>query len=120
MALRIAAGFTFEVAHFTPMWPEGHPNRRMHGHSYECELIAEGSLDPHGMVVGAERLAAIAGVLKELVDHRVLNDIAGLDHPTMECLAQFFLERARLNIEAINRVRVGRPSLKQWAEAAVP
>lgn len=114
---RVGAAFTFEVAHWTPIFPEGHPNRRLHGHSYVAELIAEGPLDPAGMAVSEERLSVLAAVLKGLVDHRCLNEIDGLAQPTMECLAEFFLVRARLNIEQVNRVRVSRPTLNQWAEA---
>jgi 6-pyruvoyltetrahydropterin/6-carboxytetrahydropterin synthase len=119
MNYRTAATFGFEVAHWTPIYPDDHPNRRLHGHSYVAELIAEGPLDPAGMVVSAERLAVLADVLRQLVDHQCLNEIDGLAQPTMEALAAFFLVRARLNIEQVNRVRVGRPTLRQWAEAWV-
>ncbi len=52
---RVAVTFNFEVAHWTPHVPDSMPqHRRMHGHSYVAELIAEDLPDPYGMVVSSK------------------------------------------------------------------
>jgi 6-pyruvoyltetrahydropterin/6-carboxytetrahydropterin synthase len=114
---RVAVTVSFEAAHVSRIFPEGHPNRRLHGHSYEAEFVAEGAVGAGGMVVSAERLAAMANSIKSLVDHRYLNDVEGLDEPTMERLADFLLRAARTCIQEVVRVRISRPTLQQWAEA---
>lgn len=115
---RVSASFSFEAAHFSPEWPDDHPNHRMHGHSYMVELVAEGPIvDTYGgTVVSCERLSAIADAIKPLLDHRVLNQIEGLPWPTMEYLAAWILDRARLNVVEVVSVRVSRPVIGLWAE----
>jgi 6-pyruvoyltetrahydropterin/6-carboxytetrahydropterin synthase len=71
--------FTFEAAQSLPGLPEGHPCRKVHGHSYAIE-------------VGAPDLDALAPHLHALydtLDHRYLNDIAGLEHATCEYIARW-------------------------------
>jgi len=69
--------FTLESAHFLPRVPEGHKCRRLHGHSFRIEIGA-GNL---------ERLVPRIGQIHELLDHRTLNEIEGLENPTSENLA---------------------------------
>lgn len=68
--------FTFEAAQSLPGLPEGHPCRKLHGHSYRVEAGARDldALVPH--------LAA----LYEALDHRYLNELPGLEQATVETL----------------------------------
>lgn len=74
--------FTFEAAQSLPQLPEGHPCRRMHGHSYRLEVAAPDlkRLEPH------------LAVLYDTLDHRYLNDIEGLDHATCERISRWVWE----------------------------
>jgi 6-pyruvoyltetrahydropterin/6-carboxytetrahydropterin synthase len=40
--MRIYKEFTFEGAHFLPSAPEGHPNARIHGHSFRVRVTVDG------------------------------------------------------------------------------
>lgn len=74
----------------------------MHGHNYRVEIVVSGSLDERGFVRDfAEVDAEIVPLIKQL-DHRVLNDVEGLENPTAEVIAAWFLER----IEGCESVRV--------------
>jgi len=54
------------------------------------EVVRIGKLDPRGFVMDfAEMDAAIMPMIKE-VDHRLLNEIAGLENPTAEIIANWF------------------------------
>ena len=71
--------FRFEAAQSLPQLPEGHPCRKLHGHSYQIEVGA-GDLDD------LERHLA---ALYEILDHRYLNEVEGLDHATCERIARW-------------------------------
>jgi 6-pyruvoyltetrahydropterin/6-carboxytetrahydropterin synthase len=93
---RIGRTYRFEAAHHLPLLPEGHKCKRMHGHSYRVDVVARGSLDARGFVADFAEIDAEVLPLVAEVDHRVLNDIEGLENPTAELIAAWFLERARL------------------------
>lgn len=99
---RIGRSFRFESAHFLPLVPDGHRCKNMHGHNYRVEIVVSGSLDERGFVRDfAEVDAEIVPLIMQL-DHRVLNDVEGLENPTAEVIAAWFLER----IEGCESVRV--------------
>jgi len=90
---RIARSYNFESAHFLPRVPEGHRCRRLHGHNYRVEVTFLAELDARGFVKDFAEIDEAVAPLVALVDHRVLNDIAGLDNPTAEIIAAWFLAR---------------------------
>lgn len=91
MKVTICKAFTFDSAHYLTRVPEGHKCRRMHGHTYRVELICEGEPDDRGMVVDYGELAVLWDPVHALLDHRLLNEIPGLENPTTEVLAPFIL-----------------------------
>ena len=90
---RIARSYNFESAHFLPKVPEEHRCRRMHGHNYKVEVTFLAELDARGFVKDFAEIDFLIAPLIAEVDHRVLNDIAGLDNPTAEFIAAWFLAR---------------------------
>lgn len=93
MSIRIAKTFTFDAAHFLPLVPDGHKCKRVHGHTYRVDVICEGPIDARGMVCDYAEIAEAWRPLNDLLDHRLLNDIADLSNPTTEILAPFIIER---------------------------
>lgn len=79
--------FRFEAAHWLPRVPAGHKCSRMHGHSYRVEIHAEGEIGEDGMVLDFAELKEAWAPLHAALDHRTLNDVAGLSNPTCENLA---------------------------------
>ena len=76
--MRIYKEFTFEAAHVLPSAPIGHPNARVHGHSFRVRVTLDGEPDAQtGYVVHFDDVeAALAGV-REALDQHFLNDIDG-------------------------------------------
>ena len=112
---RIGRTFRFESAHFLPKVPDGHKCKNLHGHNYRVEIVLRGALDARGFVKDfAEIDAEIAPLLKE-VDHRLLNDVPGLENPTAEIIAAWFLAR----IGDCESVRVYETD-DCWAEVTAP
>lgn len=64
--------------------------------------MATGELDNRGFVLDFAELDAVVLPLLKQVDHKVLNDIEGLENPTAELIAQWFLDR----VTGASRVRV--------------
>jgi len=94
MRTEIARDFRFESAHLLPHVPEGHKCRRLHGHSFRVTVVVAGDVDPHvGWIVDFGTIDRAWAPLGELLDHRHLNDVAGLENPTSENIARFILER---------------------------
>lgn len=86
MRATISKTFDFDAAHFLPKVPESHKCHRMHGHTYKVEVICEGVVDDLGMVCDYAEIAEAWQPLHDRIDHRVLNDIPGLENPTTEVL----------------------------------
>lgn len=62
----------------------------MHGHSYQVRVTLEGEVDPAlGWLVDFADVDAVVDPVLARLDHRVLNEIAGLENPTSEVLAMW-------------------------------
>jgi 6-pyruvoyltetrahydropterin/6-carboxytetrahydropterin synthase len=82
--------FRFEAAHYLPRVADGHPCQRVHGHSYEVELRIAGSLDQTtGWVVDFAAIDDAFAPLRDRLDHRLLNEVDGLENPTSEVLSRW-------------------------------
>ncbi len=96
MRVRLVKEFGFEAAHALPTFPEGHKCRRLHGHSFRIEVAVEGDVPAErGYLLDYGELKAACEPVREQLDHRLLNDIPGLDNPTSEVLARWIWSRLR-------------------------
>jgi 6-pyruvoyltetrahydropterin/6-carboxytetrahydropterin synthase len=92
--VRLVKAFSFEAAHFLPTFPEGHKCRRLHGHSFRVEVTVEGEVDPaKGYLVDYGDLKRAIEPFVDALDHRLLNEIAGLENPTSEGIAAWLWRR---------------------------
>jgi 6-pyruvoyltetrahydropterin/6-carboxytetrahydropterin synthase len=107
MKMEIWRSFTFEAAHYLPKVPQGHKCANMHGHTYSVEVRLEGEVDPvAGWVRDFGDVKAAFRPLESMLDHRLLNDVPGLDNPTSEHLARWLWERLRPELPEMVAVRV--------------
>lgn len=84
----ITKRFAFESAHFLPQVPPDHKCKRTHGHSYQVWVHVTGDVDAcRGWIVDFGDIKTVWKELEDQLDHRVLNDIQGLENPTAENLA---------------------------------
>lgn len=116
MSSEIVKEFRFDAAHFLPTAPEGHPYRRMHGHSFEVEVMLAGTPDPTMQwIADFAEIEQALSTLRERLDHRVLNEIDGLSVPTLETLAHWIFHELLPALPALQRVTVKRPSAGERA-----
>jgi 6-pyruvoyltetrahydropterin/6-carboxytetrahydropterin synthase len=91
MRVQLTKDFCFESAQTLPKVPADHKCGKMHGHSFRVEISIKGEVDPAtGWVYDH---AVISQAMKPLVarlDHAYLNEIPGLENPTIENMAAWF------------------------------
>lgn len=110
----IAKRFTFDAAHHLPTVPVDHKCHRMHGHTYEVELVYRGPVQGDGMVMDYEEIARAWKPIFNEVDHQTLNAILGLSVPTTEVLAHWMWQRLASN-QRLHAVRI-KESSTTWCE----
>ena len=94
MHVRLTKDFTIEAAHTLPNVPSSHKCSRMHGHSFRVEIAVEGETDPAaGWLYDHSRISQAMQPLLEQLDHAYLNDLPGLENPTVEILCGWIWER---------------------------
>jgi 6-pyruvoyltetrahydropterin/6-carboxytetrahydropterin synthase len=103
---------TFDAAHHLHQGDESHPYRRLHGHSFRLDVSVEGDADGKDQWVAdfAELASAIKKV-REILDHSFLNEIEGLETPTLENICAWVAQRLKPSLPNLRRVAVARPSL---------
>jgi 6-pyruvoyltetrahydropterin/6-carboxytetrahydropterin synthase len=107
--MRIYKEFHFEAAHRLPSAPAGHPNARVHGHSFRVRVAIEGEPDPDtGVVVPFDDLEAAVRDGREALDHRMLNDVEGLSAPTLERIAIWLWDRLKDRLPGLAEIAVAR------------
>lgn len=117
--MRIFKDFTFDAAHHLPhVFPAGHPNHRLHGHSYRVRVVVEGAPDPQtGLIEEFGALGARLRTIRDALDHRYLNeDVPGLEHPSLERIALWIWRRLADETPGLAMVGVYRDSDREGCE----
>lgn len=102
MRTSITKRYHFESAHWLPHVPWEHKCHRVHGHNYEIEITVQtsgGALFDNGFVTDFWDLDAIVAPWIKKIDHRTLNDIDGLNNPTAELIAAWFMKHLDIDLE---------------------
>ena len=99
--------FTFDSAHFLPKAPEGHKCLRLHGHTFQVSVHVAGPVDPtRGWILDFADIDAAFAPVHAALDHRLLNDVAGLENPTSEHLVAWIWERLAPTLPGLARLVV--------------
>jgi len=113
----ISKAVTFEAAHFMGGKPEGHPYRSVHGHSFRLEATVAGIVkEGEQWVEDFAHLTDCLNATAAKLDHRMLNDIEGLEVPTLERICLWAAADLKEALPGLKRVAVARPSLSERCE----
>ncbi len=109
MILEVSQEFYFEAAHTLARDHESESSRRIHGHTYSAEVMVRGEQDHRtGMVLDLAVLRAHINSVREMLDHRLLDEIDDLGIPTLENLSMFIARHLRALEPRVATVRVWR------------
>jgi 6-pyruvoyltetrahydropterin/6-carboxytetrahydropterin synthase len=107
--MRVYKEFTFEAAHLLPSAPPGHPNARVHGHSFRVRVTVDGEPNEEtGFVIHFDDLEAATADVRDALDHRFLNDLQGLSLPTLEHIATWLWDRLHNRLPGLAEIEVAR------------
>jgi len=96
MRVRLTHDFTLEAAHSLPNLPADHKCRRVHGHTFKIEVHVEGEVDSKtGWLMDYAELERKFEPVHAALDHRLLNQVEGLENPSSENLAAWIWKRLR-------------------------
>lgn len=105
--MEICKEFTIEAAHSLPHAPEGHKCRRLHGHSFRITVHVGGPIDPqYGWITDFGSIKDAFAPISEALDHRFLNEIAGLENPTSENLCCWIWDKLAPRLPGLSKIIV--------------
>lgn len=113
-AFEISKSVSFEAAHRMPGRRDDDPYGRIHGHSFLIEAEVSGVVKENEQWV--EDIAVLTRALEKaaaLLDHQMLNDIEGLEIPTLERIALWVAKKLKPELPGLTRVTIARPSLSE-------
>ncbi len=105
MTIILSKDFEFESAQSLPQFPEGHKCRNVHGHSFKVTISVRGPVDEASGIFYDH--AAISDAMRPIVaqlDHAYLNDIVGLENPTIELMARWFWEKLEPQLTGLHEI----------------
>jgi 6-pyruvoyltetrahydropterin/6-carboxytetrahydropterin synthase len=112
--MRIYKEFTFEAAHFLPSAPPGHPNSRVHGHSFRVRVTIDGEPDETtGLVMHLDDVEAALADVHEALDHRFLNEVEGLSQPTLERITMWLWDRLHNRLPGLAEIEIARDTCRE-------
>ena len=113
--LEITKVFTFEAAHYFEHEAADHPFARLHGHSFAGSVTLAGEPNDKGWIKDTWKIEQIVAKVIDQLDHRLLNEVDGLDKPSLENLCAWLFDRLQADLPGLVAVEVGRPSCGERA-----
>ncbi len=107
MKVELKKSFRFEAAHNLPFAPEGHRCRNLHGHGYVVDVVVEGEIDPkHQWFVDYGEILNACQPVKQMLDHKRINDIPELEAGTAEMLSVFIWNHLQGTVPGLKAIVV--------------
>lgn len=107
MMMKLKQHFQIESARFLPHLASDHPCSRLHGHSFKIILSITGPvIPPKQWVMDYHEINLIVLPILKLIDHRVLNEVEGLENPTSEVLARWIYDKVKEKIPLLTSVNI--------------
>jgi 6-pyruvoyltetrahydropterin/6-carboxytetrahydropterin synthase len=119
--MRIYKEFRFEAAHFLPSAAPGTANARVHGHSFRARVTIDGTpAADTGLIFHFDELAAAMRDAHDALDHQLLNEVEGLQTPTLERIAEWLWHRLQNRVPGLAEIEIARDSCGEGCVYAGP
>ncbi|GIL18343.1 MAG: 6-carboxy-5,6,7,8-tetrahydropterin synthase [Oligoflexia bacterium] len=106
MKIELKQKFFIESARFLPLLPKSHPCAHMHGHSFQITFRLQGETNELGWLIDYNDIQKSLKPLLSQIDHKVLNEVPGLENPTTENLCVWLFDRSKKIIPQIVQVSI--------------
>ena len=95
-------------ARFIPTLDSTHPCSKMHGHTFKILIELDGPIDDKtGFVMDFYDLDLIINdSITKKIDHKVLNDVSGLENPSSEYLSKWIWAQLTDSIPILSKITV--------------
>ena len=105
--MNISAVASFESARYFPHLPETHEGRRFHGNTFRVQIVVTGPIDPEtGWVIDFSAVKQAFEPVRQKLDHRLLNEIPGLENPTSEIVAAWIWKKLKPRLPLLTEIVV--------------
>lgn len=105
--MEIYREFKFDAAHKLPNLPGDHRCGNLHGHTFRVFIHIEGTVGTEtGWVRDYGEIKSICAPLIDMLDHRYLNEIAGLENPTSENIALWLWEKIIPSLPELTMIEI--------------
>ncbi len=108
----ISKCFYFESAHRLNI-TKNEVNKNIHGHSYFVEIFIidkTNEINKSGLILDFSIFQDKLDIIKKDLDHRFLNDISGLENPTLENIGLYIYKRLKKMDLNLHKILVKRKS----------
>jgi len=112
MLSMISKSFTFEAAHKLSK-TKNNENNNIHGHSFSVEVYISdfnNNIKLNGLILDFSVLKKKIDKIKNILDHSFLNNIKGLEYPTLENIGMWIFHKLEKENLAICKVIIQRKS----------
>ena len=101
--------FYFEAAHTLHREVDAEGSRRIHGHTYEAEITLCGRPDPQtGMLMDLGYVRSEIARVRDMLDHRFLDEVSELGPATLENLCEFLRRQFQTTLPMLCSVTIER------------
>ena len=105
MKITLSKDFNFDAAQSIPLFPKGHKCRGVHGHSFLVTVSVTGEVDPvTGIFYDIALISQAMDPLVNELDHSYLNEIPGLENPTLELMAAWIWTRLAPQLMGLSEI----------------
>ena len=106
--MKIFRTYAIHSARYIPTLDLNHPCSKMHGHTFKILIELDGPInDKTGIVMDFYDLDIIVNdKITKKIDHKVLNDIKGLENPSSEYLSIWIWNQLINSIPILSQITV--------------
>ena len=100
--------FRIHASRYLPNLDDNHICKSMHGHTFNITVYISGKINNKtGFVIDFYDVDKIFNKnIHNKIDHKILNDISGLENPTSEVLCKWIWDNLFNNIEGLYKIKV--------------